>query len=150
MHIIQRAFDRGHLDHQRSIKGQSIYLDLTPMITSFIRYATSNCRTNYPWGLDINKGHQVVKSWSLEVIFRTAKNFTHIRQCYTSCLCFKTLSFEVIRGQWRSAWGQSFDLKLTWPYFLCDTAVLSFRLICNLPFFSVIVMLTIIDIWEVN
>ena len=66
---------------------------------------------------------------------------------YTSWICFKTLSFDVIRGQCRSALVQSFDLKLTWPYFLCNTAVFSFRLICNIPIFLVIVMLTVIEVW---
>ena len=55
---------------------------------------------------------------------------------YTSCISFETLSFEVIRGQWRSAWGQSFDLSLVWTYFHCNTAVFSFQLICNMPIFK--------------
>ena len=55
---------------------------------------------------------------------------------YTSCISFETLSFEVIRGQWRSAWGQSFDLSLVWTCFHCNTAVFSFQLICNMPIFS--------------
>ena len=55
---------------------------------------------------------------------------------YTSCISFETLSFEVIRGQWRSAWGQSFDLSLVWTYFHCNTAVFSFHLICNMPIFK--------------
>ena len=46
------------------------------------------------------------------------------------------LSFEVIRGQWRSAWGHSFDLSLVWTYFHCNSAVFSFHLICNMPIFS--------------
>ena len=55
---------------------------------------------------------------------------------YTSCISFEMLSFEVIRGQWRSAWGQSFDLSLVWTCFHCNTAVFSFQLICNMPIFS--------------
>ena len=55
---------------------------------------------------------------------------------YTSCICSKILTFEVIRGQWRSAWGHSFDLSLVWTYFHCNTAVFSFHLICNMPIFK--------------
>ena len=46
----------------------------------------------------------------------------------------------------------SFDIHhvyvLTWPYFLCNTAVFSFCLICNMPLFLVIAMLTIIKVWR--
>ena len=38
---------------------------------------------------------------------------------------------KVIRGQWQSAWVQSFYLKLAWTYFLRNTAVLSFHLEVN-------------------
>ena len=73
-----------------------------------------------------------------------SKHFSHIisldDQLYfdicivhTSCICSKLLSFEVIKGQWRSAWGQSFDLKLAETY---NAAVFCFQLICNMPIFS--------------
>ena len=56
------------------------------------------------------------------------------------------LSFEVIRGQWRSAWGHSFDLSLVWTYFHLNSAVFSFQLICNMPIFLAIIILTILEV----
>ena len=61
-------------------------------------------------------------------------------------LIFNFSIFEVIRGQWRSAWGHSFDLSLVWTYFHCNSAVFSFDLICNTPIFLVIVILTILEV----
>ena len=49
---------------------------------------------------------------------------------------FQNAKFKVIKGQFRSAWGQSFDLSLVWTCFHCNTAVFSFQLICNMPIFS--------------
>ena len=67
------------------------------------------------------------------------RTFLHILQCsgffwYTSCLCSKTLSFEAIKGQRRSASGQSF--------------VLSFHLIYSMPSFSLIIMLPFLKGWR--
>ena len=50
--------------------------------------------------------------------------------------------FEVIRGQFRSSWGQSFHLLLVWTYFHYNTAVFSFQqayiqLIFNVSIFKV-------------
>ena len=117
-------------------------------------YILSNCNTNYSWGQKVQKGHWRSnhgheRSYGLE---QKRKVVTYdILGCsaffwYTSCICSKMLSFEVIRGQWRSAWGQSFDLSLVWTYFHCNTAVFSFDLICNTPIFLVIVLLTILEV----
>ena len=65
---------------------------------------------------------------------------------FTSCICSKTLSYEVNRGQWRSAWGQSFDLSIFWRYFHWNAAVFSFQLICNTPIFWVILILSILEV----
>ena len=85
--------------------------------------------------------------------FRTAKSLQNILQCvgffwYTSCIGSKTPSFEVIQGQCRSALGQSLDFKLTWPYFLCNTAVLSFHFLCSKPNFLTIIIWTLFDFWR--
>ena len=107
-------------------------------------YILSNCNTNYSWGQKVQKGHWRSnhgheRSYGLE---QKRKVVTYdILGCsaffwYTSCICSKMLSFEVIRGQWRSAWGHSFDLSLVWTYFHCNSAVFSFHLICNMPIFS--------------
>ena len=107
-------------------------------------YILSNCNTNYSWGQKVQKGHWRSnhgheRSYGLE---QKRKVVTYdILGCsaffwYTSCICSKMLSFEVIRGQWRSAWGHSFDLSLVWTYFHCNSAVFSFYLICNMPIFS--------------
>ena len=85
---------------------------------------------------------------------------------------------EVIRVQWRSAWGQSFDLSLVcvmkqrvresdvtsqlhsiymqsfdlllvWTYFHCNTSVFSFQLICIMPIFFAII-LTILEVERSN
>ena len=93
----------------------------------------------------VMRGHmiQISKMFVTFDVLRCSAFFWH-----TSCICSKMLSFEVIRSQWRSARGQSFDLKLTWPYFLCNIAVFSFPLICDMPIFLVIAMLTIIEVWR--
>ena len=98
--------------------------------------------------LEVNSG-----SWEF-IWSRTAKHFSHIisldDQLYfdicivhTSCICSKLLSFEVIKGQWRSAWGQSFDLKLAETY---NAAVFCFQLICNIPIFLFIILLSILKV----
>ena len=116
-------------------------------------YILSN-NNNYSWGWKVKKGHKRSnhgheKSYGQE---QKRKIVTYyILGCsaffwYTSCICSKLLSFEVIRGQWRSAWGQSFDLSLVWTYFHCNTAVFSFQLICNMPIFLAIIILTILEV----
>ena len=40
------------------------------------------------------------------------------------------------------------DLKLDWTYLLCNTAVLSFHLICTLPIILVIIIQTILEFWR--
>ena len=57
-----------------------------------------------------------------------------------ACIFSKKLRFEVIRCQWRSAWGQSFDFKLAWTYFLCNADVISFHLICNMPIEEILII----------
>ena len=52
-------------------------------------------------------------------------------------------SFEVIRGQCRSALGQSFDLSLVWN---CNTDVFNFHLICKTLTFLVIIILSILEV----
>ena len=48
-------------------------------------------------------------------------------------------------GQQRS---MKVDLKQARAYFLSNTAVSRFHLICNMPIFLVIVMPTIIEVWS--
>ena len=55
-------------------------------------------------------------------------------------------SFEVIRGQCRSALGQSFDHSLVWTYFYCNTYVFNFHLICKTHIFLVIIILSILEV----
>ena len=84
--------------------------------------------TNYSWGRKVIRGQIMVMRGHM------VQNRNSL--WYTSYICSKILCFEVIRGQWRSAWGQSFDLKLAKTYFLYSADVFSFHLIpCNIPLF---------------
>ena len=121
-------------------------------------YILSNYYTIYSWGQKVQKGHWRSnhgheRSYCLE---QKRKVVTYdILGCsaffwYTSCICSKMLSFEVIRGQWRSAWGHSFDLSLVWTYYHCNSAVFSFHLICNMPIFSWLSIFQFLRSSEVN
>ena len=107
-------------------------------------FILSNNNTNYSWGQKFKKGHyrssHAHERWYGQEQKRKVVTY-YIPECsaflcYASCTYSKTLSFEVIRGQLRSAWGQLFDLKLAKTYFLCNAAVFSFPLICNMPIFN--------------
>ena len=77
-------------------------------------------------GIDVNKDHwKSIHGHKRSHGSEQQKTLWHILQCsgffwYTSFLCSKTLSLEAIRGQWRTACGQSFGLKLALTYFLCN------------------------------
>ena len=77
-------------------------------------------------GIDVNKDHwKLIHGHKRSHGSEQQKTLWHILQCsgffwYTSFLCSKTLSLEAIRGQWRTACGQSFGLKLALTYFLCN------------------------------
>ena len=86
----------------------------------------------WPWTLRVMKGHMIQnrKKFVTFDILRCSAFF------YTAFICSKWPSFDVIRGQWKSALGQSFDLSLVWPYFHYNTFVFSFYLIYNMPIFK--------------
>ena len=117
-------------------------------------YIHSNNIINYSWGRKVKKGHKRSNHGHVRSNGQEQKRKVvayYFLGCsasfwYTSCICPKSISFKVIRGQWRSAWGHSFDLSLVWTYFHCNSAVFSFDLICNTPIFLVIVILTILEV----
>ena len=102
-------------------------------------YNLSNCNTNYSWG---QKRSLEVKSWSYGHMLRTANKCCHTWYAWVlSFLLIKHMFqnakfWAVIRGQWWSACGQSFDLRLAETYFLCDAAVFSFQWMQHAYIFS--------------
>ena len=59
----------------------------------------------------------------------------HLDKCYPSVVRFLLINLHHYvmaisgHGQWKSAWGQSFDQKLASTHFFCNSAVLSFHLL---------------------